>query len=78
MTAQEKVDLFKLHKAEYVAPKRPVLIEVKKARKRFFVPEKSAIAPRMGAVIATVSMAIPTARPHMRVPSAPPTTEPLK
>ena len=28
----EKIDLFKLHKAEYVSPKKPVIIDVKPAK----------------------------------------------
>jgi hypothetical protein len=32
MPKTEKIDLYKLHKAEYVTPKEPVLVEVKPAR----------------------------------------------
>jgi hypothetical protein len=32
MTKTEKLDLYKIHKAEYVTPKEPVLIEVKPAK----------------------------------------------
>lgn len=31
MKTQEKIDLFKLHKEDYVAPKRPVILTIKKA-----------------------------------------------
>jgi hypothetical protein len=32
MTGETKVDLYKLHKAEYAAPKQPVFVDVKKAQ----------------------------------------------
>jgi hypothetical protein len=32
MSAPEKIDLYKIHKAEYAAPKKPVLIDTKPAR----------------------------------------------
>ena len=32
MKTQEKIDLYKLHKAEYVAPKKPALVELRAAR----------------------------------------------
>lgn len=32
MSTDTKIDLFKLHKAEYVTPKAPVLVKVRKAR----------------------------------------------
>lgn len=31
MTVSEKIDLYKLHKADYVAPKKPVLVKIAKA-----------------------------------------------
>ena len=53
-------------------------IVVKMSRKRFFVPAKSAMAPRTGEMTATTNIAMPTANPHSREPSAPPTTSPWK
>ena len=32
MATTEKIDLFKLHKADYVAPKKPTLVDVAEAR----------------------------------------------
>lgn len=32
IVAEEKVDLYKLHKAEYVAPKKPVVVDTRKAQ----------------------------------------------
>lgn len=51
MAKPEKLDLYKIHKAEYVAPKKPVLIQVKPAKYFAFAGQEKPGGPAFQAAI---------------------------